>query len=335
MNLVTGATGHIGNVLIRHLLAMQKPVRAMILPGEDTRPLEGLEIEQVEADVLDYHSLMKAFHDVDRIYHLAGLISIMPGKDPLVESVNVLGTRNVIHAARQSKIHRLIYTSSIHAFKRIPHGITIDEKVPFDPIGAISAYDGSKAQASLEVLQAIHEGLDAVIACPTGVIGPFDYRESEMGQIILDCLKGKPFFYVDGVYDFVDVRDVADGLVRIAENGRTGETYILSGNRVGIKEIAETVQQVAGRHFPKIKIPFSLARLASHLTPIYYRLSKSKPRFTPYALETIQSNSMISHEKAKLELGYQPRPLRLSLVETIAWFMQQSTFTKIPTLLPL
>ncbi|HSQ18010.1 MAG TPA: NAD-dependent epimerase/dehydratase family protein, partial [Anaerolineales bacterium] len=169
MNLVTGATGHIGNVLVRHLLSRGERVRAMLMPGEDPSPLDGLEVEQVEADVLDYQSVLGALREVDVVYHLAGIISILPGRNHLVDAVNVIGTRNVLQAARLSGVNRLVYTSSIHALTRMPHGITIDETVPFDPQHAISAYDHSKAQASLEVLKAVQAGLDAVIACPTGV----------------------------------------------------------------------------------------------------------------------------------------------------------------------
>jgi dihydroflavonol-4-reductase len=220
MNLVTGATGHIGNVLVRLLNQRGERVRAMIMPGEDPAPLTGLDVEIIEADVLDYSSLLKAFDGIDVVYHLAGIISILPGKDHMVHAVNVSGTRNVIQAARSSAVRRLVYTSSIHALQRVPEGILIDESVPFDVEHAISSYDSSKASASLSVLNAVQDGMDAVIVCPTGVIGPYDFRLSEMGQLILDCVEQKPMLYVDGAYDFVDVRDVAQGLILAGEKGR-------------------------------------------------------------------------------------------------------------------
>ena len=323
MNLVTGATGHIGNVLVRHLLSRGERVRAMLMPGEDPSPLDGLEVEQVEADVLDYQSLLGALHEVDVVYHLAGIISILPGRNHLVDAVNVIGTRNVLQAARLSGVNRLVYTSSIHALTRMPHGITIDESVPFDPKHAISAYDHSKAQASLEVLKAVQAGLDAVIACPTGVIGPYDYRGSEMGQLILDCVNRKPMFYVDGAYDFVDVRDVAQGLALAAERGQTGESYILSGERLSVIGMIKTVQDIIGKQLLTMKIPMRLARFAARFTPLYYQIARVKPRFTSYSLDTIISNSVISHAKARRELGYTPRPLRESLADTVRWFLQQ------------
>ncbi len=228
MNLVTGATGHIGNVLVRLLLERGEKVRAMIMPGEDPAPLNGLDVEIIEADVLDYQSLLKAFDRMDVVYHLAGIISILPGKDHMLQAVNVIGTRNVIQAARSSGVRRLVYTSSIHALKRVPEGVLIDESVPFDIEHAISSYDSSKASASLEILNAVDHGMDAVIVCPTGVIGPYDFRRSEMGQLILDCVEQKPMLYVDGAYDFVDVRDVAQGLILAGDKGRCwGKLYLV------------------------------------------------------------------------------------------------------------
>lgn len=322
MILVTGATGHIGNVLVRMLLDQGENVRAMLLPGEDPAPLDGLDVELVGSDVLDYSSLLKAFDGVRVVYHLAGIISIMPGVEPMVHLVNVLGTRNVIQAARAAGIRRLVYTSSIHALQRVPHGTLIDESVPFDPEHAISSYDSSKASASIEVLNAVRSGMDAVIVCPTGVIGPYDFRRSEMGKLILDCVEQKPMFYVDGAYDFVDVRDVAQGLILAGEKGRAGESYILSGEQISVKEILKIVNEILGRRFFSLKIPLQLAHFTASLTPLYYRLTHIKPRFTSYSLATIASNSYISHAKAQLELGYRPRPLRESLGDTVRWLVK-------------
>jgi dihydroflavonol-4-reductase len=330
MNLVTGATGHIGNVLTRVLLERGKRIRAMIMPGEDIMPIKDLDVEIVEADVLDYQSLLKAFEGIDVVYHLAGIISILPGKDSMVQAVNVTGTRNVIQAARSSGVRRLVYTSSIHALQRVPEGVLIDEKVPFDIEHAISSYDASKANASLEVLDAVQQGMDAVIVCPTGVIGPYDFRRSEMGQLILDCVEQKPMLYVDGAYDFVDVRDVAEGLILAGERGRCGESYILSGERITVPNILKIVQEILGARFFSLKIPFSLAQLTAKIMPLYYRLTHSKPRFTSYSLATLVSNSFISHAKAKIELGYHPRPLRESLSDTVQWFVKYKKLSKNP-----
>jgi dihydroflavonol-4-reductase len=321
MDLVTGATGHIGNVLVRQLVSKGRKVRALVLPGEDLSPLEDLPVEYIEGDVLDAQALDTAFHGVDNVFHLAGIISIMPGNNELLKMVNVLGTRNIIHAARSAGVRRLTYTSSIHAIRRMPHGITIDEQIPFDPQNAISSYDLSKAQASLEVLHAAQSGLDAVIVCPTGVIGPYDYRRSEIGQIILGCVQKRPQVYIDGAYDFVDVRDVAQGLIAANEKGISGETYILSGEQVSVRRMLETIWKYTGKRFPPFRVPLDLARFFTIFTPFYYRLLRLKPRLTPYSLETLLSNSDISHTKAQRELGYLPRPFTDTISDTVRWFI--------------
>ena len=322
MILVTGATGHIGNVLIRKLLEQGEKVRALVWRGEDTTPIKDLDVEQVEGDVLDPASLEPAMRGVETVYHLAGIISIMPGRNPLVWKVNVEGTRNVLEAARRARVRRLVYTSSIHAIARAPHGVTMDESLGFDQNNPYGEYDRSKAAASLKVQKAATEGLDAVIVCPTGVIGPYDFRGSEMGEVIRSASEARTMFYVEGAYDFVDVRDVADGMIAAHAYGRRGESYILSGQKLSVRYLLETVREVTGKAFASFKMPFSLAEFAAKFTPYYYRWSKAKPRFTPYSLEVLQSNSNISHAKAARELGYQSRPAIETIADTVRWFFE-------------
>ena len=328
MWLVTGATGHIGNVLVRRLLERGEKVRALILPGENRESIQGLDVEAVEGDVLNLDSLFKSFQGIRGVFHLAGVISIMPGSNEFVHKVNVDGTRNVLHAAKETGIQKLVYTSSIHAIKRVEDGV-IDETLPYDPDNPYGAYDRSKAQATLDVQQAAHSGLEAVIACPTGVIGPYDFRGSMMGHVIRTAAEQKPTLYVDGAYDFVDVRDVADGLVAAAEHGKRGESYILSGQQISVRYLLETVREITGQGFMLMKMPFEIAKWAAQFTPFYYRWTKSSPRFTPYSLEVLQSNSNISHSKATRELGYQPRTLYESIADTVKWFLQQKKFATI------
>ena len=328
MWLVTGATGHIGNVLVRKLLERGEKVRALILPGESVESISGLDVEAMEGDVLNLDSLFESFRGIRGVFHLAGVISILPGSNEFVRKVNVDGTRNVIRVAKEMGIQKLVYTSSIHAIKRAEDGV-IDETLPYDADNPYGAYDRSKAQATLDVQQAAHSGLEAVIVCPTGVIGPYDFRGSMMGHVIRTAAEQKPTLYVDGAYDFVDVRDVADGLIAAAERGKRGESYILSGQRISVRYLLETVREITGQGFMLLKIPFEMAKWAAQFTPFYYRWTKSSPRFTPYSLEVLRSNSNISHSKATRELGYQPRTLYESIADTVKWFLRQKAFATI------
>ncbi len=322
MWLVTGATGHVGNVLVRKLLEHREKVRALILPGESRESISGLKVEAFEGDILNLDSVFESLRGIKGIFHLAGVISIMPGPNLLVRKVNVEGTKNILRAAMEKGIEKLVYTSSIHAIQRVEDGV-IDERVPYDMNNPYGAYDRSKAEATLEVLNAARCGLEAVVACPTGVIGPYDFRGSMMGAVIHDAAVAKPTLYVDGAYDFVDVRDVADGLISAAENGKRGESYILSGQKISVRYLLETVREITGKHFFQMKIPFDLAKFAAMFTPMYYRFAKETPRFTPYSLEVLQSNSNISHAKATRELGYSPRSLYESIKDTVKWFLEK------------
>jgi len=322
MILVTGAAGHIGNVLVRELLSEGKHVRALILPGEDASSLEGLEIEFVEGNVLDPLSLAQAMKGIDTVFHLAGVISIMPGQNDWMWNVNVVGTKNILRASKKAGVARLVYTSSIHALSRDWKG-KIDERVPFDPDNPVGGYDRTKAAASMAVLDAVKDGLDAVIVCPTGVIGPHDYRGSEMGELLTGWLRRKLHFLVTGAYDFVDVRDVARGHILACEHGQIGEVYILSGRQIKVLELKKLVQDALGRRIVAVTIPMWVAKIGSKITPLYYRLTKKTPKFTDYSLKTLQSNSNISCEKAKRELGYTPRNLTATIKDTILWLIQK------------
>lgn len=322
MWLVTGATGHIGNVLVRTLIECGENVRVLILPGECRCPLRGLEVERFEGDILNINSLFSAACGVDGIFHLAGMISIMPGSNDLVRRVNIIGTKNILCVAQKMKIKRFVYTSSIHAIQRVEEGM-IDESLPFDPENPYGEYDRAKAEATLEVQRAAQAGLDVVIACPTGVIGPYDFRGSLMGHVIRTAAEKKPTLYVSGAYDFVDVRDVANGLIAAAEQGKPGESYILSGSKISVRYLLETVREITGKYFFKMRIPFDLARFAALFTPAYYNLAHATPRFTPYSLEVLRSNANISHAKATRDLGYQPRPLYDSIRDAVEWFLER------------
>jgi dihydroflavonol-4-reductase len=321
---VTGATGHIGNVLIRELLAGGAVVRALVLPDDDQRPLSGLNIEIIRGDVTNSVSLKSAFSGAELVFHLAGIVTIMPGMASLLERVNVGGMRNVIAACRACGVRRLVYTSSIHAVAEPPQGTVIDESQPFDPDRVLGDYARSKARATLLLLDEVRQGeLDAVICCPTGVIGPWDYGISNIGQLIFDFASGHLKSYVSGAYDFVDVRDVARGLILAADKGRLGRHYIFSGNQVQVPELMEELARDIGYPAPAYRIPNVIARTAGVLASAYYRLLRRKPVFTAYSIDVLRSNSLVSSARAREELGFESRPWRESIRDQVEWFRAQ------------
>jgi dihydroflavonol-4-reductase len=326
MDIVTGATGLLGSVLVRELVSRGRAVKVFIRKTSATACFNGCEVEKLYGDVLDLGSLVRAFKDAENVYHLASEISIMPGPNKNLREVNLTGVKNVIKACFENRIKRLIYTSSIHAFKEVGGVSIIDESIPFDPLSPMGEYNRTKAIASLAVKEAVREGLDAVIVCPTAVIGPYDFRISNMGSLFIEYCNKRQKIIIDGAYDFVDVRDVAVGHILAAEKGKTGETYILSGQRLTIPELMSMLEDLTGIPAPKHKLPQWLAYAVAFVTPVYYKLSRNKPVFTTYSLKTVKSNSFISHKKAAQELGFSPRPIKETIEDNLKWFKENNYF---------
>ncbi|MFC2035749.1 SDR family oxidoreductase [Chloroflexota bacterium] len=321
MIVVTGATGHVGNVLVRELIPHGHVVRVIVMPDDDQRPLDNLNVEIVHGDITDMASLEVAFTGADLVFHLAGIVTIMPGMASTLERVNVGGVRNVINACRAKNVRRLIYTSSIHAIAEPPHGTVIDESQPFDPDRVLGDYARSKARATLLLLDEVNKGgLDVVICCPTGIIGPWDYGISNIGQLIMDFTSGHLKSYVSGAYDFVDVRDVARGLIFAAEKGQAGQHYIFSGSQVQVLELMEELACDTGYPAPTYRIPTGIARVAGILASIYYRLLRRRPVFTAYSIDVLRSNSEVSSARARKELSFVTRSWQESIRDQVEWF---------------
>jgi len=319
MDLVTGATGHIGNTLVRTLLSRGGNVRVLVRPGKPIPALAGLPVEIAYGDVLEPDSLNGAMEGIGIVYHLAARISFEAGPDPQTMRVNLEGTRNVLATAQRHGVRRLVFASSIYSLRTPVEG-PIDESCPFDIASGHGTYDRSKAAASLAVQQAVQEGLDAVIVCPTAVTGPFDFQRSEAGHGILYNMAPGLKFTVDGAYDFVDVRDVAQGMILAAQHGRRGETYILGGERLTVQDVAQIIWDASGVWHIGIHLPGWVADLAADVLPFF----TDDPLVTPYSLAAIRANSNISHRKATVELGYAPRPASTAIMDAVRWWQERS-----------
>ena len=323
MDVVTGATGHVGNVIVRELLARGRMVKALLRKTSDNGVFKGMEVEKVIGDILDLDSLIKAFSHADVVFHSAAIISIMPGRNKFIYKTNVAGTQNVIKACIKCGVKRLVYISSIHAIKEPPCGVIIDESLPLGIDNPMSEYARSKAKASLEVLKSTGNGLDAVMVYPTGVIGPYDYKISSVSKTIIDFANKKLKFSLNGAYDFVDVRDVAVGCILACDKGKKGEGYILSGERVTVDELMSMLEGITGVKKPSYKIPIMLAKTTATFSPIYYKLSRTQPCFTRYSIYTLLSNSLISHKKASNNLGYFPQDIKKSVADNVEWLRER------------
>jgi dihydroflavonol-4-reductase len=316
---VTGATGHIGANLVRALLARDHQVRAFIF--ENTRAIEGLNVETVKGDIRDPETLEKAFSGVEVVYHLAAVISLSMNDWPELEATNIQGTRNVVESCLKCGVRRLVHFSSIHAVSQEPLDSPVDEMRPLVDSFDCPPYDRSKAAGEREVRQGIEQGLDAVILNPTGVIGPLDYRLSFLGEVLLLLAQGKLPALVDGGFDWVDVRDVAEAAIRAEEMAPTGAKYLLSGHWVSVPDLAKLVERISGTPAPRLVVPAWAARTGAPLMTAFNRLTRKRPLYTGASIRALYTcNSNISHDRATSELGYHPRPILETIDDTIRWF---------------
>ena len=314
---VTGAAGHVGANLVRELLEHGFRVRAAVY--QDTRGVDGLDVEQVRVDVLEPDSLDEAFRAVDMVYHLAAVISVSGDPGMRMRRVNVEGTRNVVAACLQHKVKRLVHFSSIHAFSHRPEKQPIDENRGQAEPDAL-AYDLTKAAGERQVLKGVEHGLDAVIVNPTAILGPYDYKPSHMGQVLLDLHAGKFPALVDGGFDWVDVRDVVRGAFYAGKIGRRGERYLLSGKWAPFEELARIVGEVTGARVPGFVAPMWLARLGAPFAAAYNRARGKRPLYTGSSLRALRCHKWVSSSKAREAFGYKARPLQETVADTFAWF---------------
>jgi len=320
MIVVTGASGHVGGNLVRALLKLGRPVRATL--HQDKRALKGLDVEIVHCDVRDPKSLSKAFQGAEVVYHTAGYISLLMSDWSRLESINVFGTRNIVEACLACGVRRLIHFSSIHALCQEPLDSPIDENRSYADSHRYPPYDRSKAAGEKEVLKGIEKGLDAVILNPTGIIGPYDYRPSHTGQVILALARRTLPALVRGGFDWVDVRDVVQGALQAEKQAPTGARYILSGHWASAGDIAVEVARITGVRPPRFTAPLWLAEIGAPFITVYGRLTKTRPLYTAVSLKALKSNPNISHVKATQELDYQPRPFQETIRDTVHWFRE-------------
>ncbi|HKM19641.1 MAG TPA: NAD-dependent epimerase/dehydratase family protein [Candidatus Dojkabacteria bacterium] len=316
--IVTGGSGHIGNVLVRALLSKGYKVGVIDLDPKD-KALEGLDIEYYQGDIRDLDFLTKIFKKAKYVCHLAGIISIAPGKEKLMYDVNVEGTKTVIEACKKAKVKRLLYTSSIHALYEPPKGIPIIEKLA-KITGVKDEYGKTKILATQEVLKASKQDLDTVVVYPTGIVGPYDFRHSEFGSLIRDARKYSKVFYIEGGYNFVDVRDVANGIILALEKGKSGEGYLLAGQGITILELFQTLAELTNTPGPKIKAPTCIIKFLAPIAEFFYKLLKKKPVFTEYAIDVLHSNHLTDSSKAEKELGFKARDIYQTIKDTLAWY---------------
>jgi len=326
--LVTGGNGFVGNNVVKQLLDKGERVRVLIRDSALAKdafkdylndPKMSDRLELILGDVRKYEAVSSLFRENEEcvFIHAAAIVDITGYQFNFqMHDVNVNGTKNVLRVCKEKKVKRFVYVSSVHAITEPKKRALTTEPTVFNPKTVVGAYAKTKAESTAEVKKAIAEGLDAVIVHPSGIIGPNDYGNTHLTQTVIDYYEGKIPAAVKGGYDFVDVRDVALGVVAAAENGRVGENYILSNRYVTVKELLDLLYENLGTKEPKLSIPMWLARFSLPFLKAYFTLKNERPLYTSYSLYTLRSNSNFSHEKASAELNYSPRDFSETVRDT-------------------
>lgn len=317
---VTGATGHLGANLVRLLLSRGEAVRVLVRrPGDPS--IAGLPVEVRRGDLHDTDTLSRALDGCDRLYHLAALVSIRDCDRSALHATNVVGTRRILAAARAAGVERVVHCSSFGAVGQV-RGRKSDERVHLSPREPALDYDRTKAAAEGEVQRAVAGGLDVRIVCPSGLVGPWDFRPSLVGRTILDFARGRIHAYVPGGHDFVPVGDAALGHVLAMERGRAGERYLLTGEHTTIDQFFCWMGAELRRAPPRISIPAAAVlpfvglkdRLDRVLRP------RSTPRFNEQSIRLLAAGKAADASWTRARLGFRPGPVRDAVAAQIAWF---------------
>ena len=325
--LITGTTGFLGRTLVQTLIERGEKVSALVLPKDPMRRYLPEKAEIIFGDVCEEESLLPFFERADAgtcVIHCAGIVSIASHPDDRLYQVNVKGTRNVLRWCEGKQVGKLVYVSSVHAIPREKTGESvICERETFAPGRVSGDYAKSKAMATALVLEAAEQGLNASIVFPSGIIGPGDYGRGSITGMLNAFIHGKLPLAVEGGYDFVDVRDVANGIVQCALLGSQGEGYVLSGHYATIREILGNANLACHAKKKTIFLPLGIARIAAPLVEKHC-LKKGEPLFfTPYSVDTLQEGIAFKRDVAVNVLGFLPRSVKSSVIDTVNWLIDR------------
>jgi dihydroflavonol-4-reductase len=319
--LVTGGTGFVGANVVRALLKRGVEVRALVRPRSDTGNLDSLEVELVAGDLRDRGSLEAALDGCDMLYHVAAMYALWARNPREIYDSNVTGTINILEAAGQAGVQKIVYTSSVATIGLPKDGTPGTEEVPLPPEDMVSDYKRSKYLAEQEVLKYAQRGLPVVIVNPSFPVGAWDVKPTPSGQIIVNFLRGKIPAYVDTGLNVVDVEDVALGHVLAAERGRIGERYILGHTNLTLPELFQLLAQVSGMNAPRIRIPYGFAYLSACASEFVARTITHKPPFATLAgVKLSRKRMFFDPSKAVQELGLPQTPVIEALSKAVQWF---------------
>src|SRR5712664_2447677 len=317
--LVTGAAGFLGSHVARQLVARGADVRVLLRPSSNNRAIADLPLEYVTGDLRDAASLARALAGVQRVFHVAADYRLWSKRSQDIYDSNVGGTKNLLEAAKRAGVEQFIYTSTVAT-------IAVDRTEPPNESTAtkleemIGHYKRSKWLAEREVLDAAKAGFPAIVAMPTTPVGPWDWKPTPTGKIILDFLNGKMPGYVDTGLNFVGVEECAAGHLLVSEKGKVGERYLLGAENLTLKQVLDTLAKITGLRAPSMKIPHGLALGVAYANTVLSRLTFREPQIPIEGVRIARHKMFVDCSRAQRELGFRPGPVAAALERAVRWY---------------
>lgn len=320
--LVTGATGFIGSHIAKKLVDRGEHVKILLRKSSQTSNVDDIDVERVYGDVMDIDSVNEALKGCDTLYHTAGVASFRKEDYEKMEEINVKGTSNILNAALEAGIKKVVHTSSIASVGVDQNGGIANEDTVYDLDYLGVKYLDTKHRGEQIALDLAKKGLPLVVVNPSTVIGTGDIYLSSTAFILWFYKKKFPG-YMDGTLNMVEVDDVAEGHILAAERGRVGERYILGNENFTLLELFNLLEEVTGVPKPKMKIPYFMALASGYV--VERILGMSFPNYSTMDLDSVKLSKLRWHfdsSKAINELGYQPGDIKESVKNTLIWFRE-------------
>jgi dihydroflavonol-4-reductase len=317
--LVTGAAGFLGSHVTRQLVARGADVRVLLRPSSNNRAIADLALEYVTGDLRDAASLERALVGVQRVFHVAADYRLWSKRSQDIYDSNVAGTKNLLDAAKRAGIEQFIYTSTVAT-------IAVDRPQPPNESTAakldemVGHYKRSKWLAEKEVLDAARNGFPAIVAMPTTPVGPWDWKPTPTGKIILDFLNGKMPGYVQTGLNFVGVEECAAGHILVSEKGMIGERYLLGSQNLTLKAVLDTLAKITGLPAPTLKIPHGLALGVAYAETAFSRLIGREPQIPVEGVRIARHMMFVDCSRAPRELGFQPGSVGAAFERAVRWY---------------
>lgn len=324
--LLTGAAGFLGNNISHKLVAQGKKVRALVLNGDPAVKYVPKEAEVFLGDLTDMKA-MESFFTVPEGYeviviHCASIVTTSPKPSQKVYDVNVTGTKNIVDLCVSHHVKKLVHVSSTGAILEAPMGEVIREPEEFFPDKLVGYYAQTKAMATQYVLEAVkNKDLDASIVYPSGICGPNDSAFGLFSSFLIRYCKGQMPVGVDGTFNSVDVRDLADGVLACVEKGRKGEGYILSNELVSMRKMFDLISDASGTK--RVETILTVEQMMASQNSIVGSEGKDDMEALKFELYNLVRNNNFTSEKAEKELGFHTRPFSQTMADTVAWLRSE------------